>query len=198
MAQNTRTSNLDEFAHEEGPPSGGRRSRHRQPWWREPKYLGVAAVGGAVILILLSLALWGGETRQEAKLEDMAERMESMQTRLKKLEFQQSMILENVNDLQESGSQALQEDLQNLRNAVVELREQYQVIAGRVEERPEAEPAEAAEAPGEEVTRHTVQAGETLFSISQRYGVSVEELREWNDLGPEEFIHPDQELIVGE
>ena len=37
--------------------------------------------------------------------------------------------------------------------------------------KPEARPA-----------RHLVQKGETLFSLSARYGVSVKELKQWNKL----------------
>ena len=32
------------------------------------------------------------------------------------------------------------------------------------------------------VTYHTVAKGETLFRISQQYGVSIEQLKEWNNL----------------
>lgn len=37
-------------------------------------------------------------------------------------------------------------------------------------------------ADAEEVTIHTVETQETLFSISKQYGVSIAELRSWNDL----------------
>ena len=41
---------------------------------------------------------------------------------------------------------------------------------------------------------HTVQSGETLYRISQHYGVTVEQLRELNNLGPNTKIHPGQQL----
>ncbi len=31
-------------------------------------------------------------------------------------------------------------------------------------------------------TTHTVQQGETLFSIAQQYNIEVQQLRQWNDL----------------
>lgn len=37
---------------------------------------------------------------------------------------------------------------------------------------------------------HTVKLGDTLWGIAQTYGVSVEKLKEWNDLGA--VIHPGQ------
>jgi LysM repeat protein len=41
---------------------------------------------------------------------------------------------------------------------------------------------------------HQVQAGETLFRISRRYGLSVQQLRTYNDLAPNAAIYPGQKL----
>ncbi|REL39242.1 LysM peptidoglycan-binding domain-containing protein [Rhodohalobacter sp. SW132] len=43
---------------------------------------------------------------------------------------------------------------------------------------------------------HTVQSGETLFSISREYDVAVGDLRRWNDLDSDN-LSPGQELLVG-
>ena len=43
---------------------------------------------------------------------------------------------------------------------------------------------------------HEVKAGETLYSISRRYGVSVENLRRINKLAEEAFLHPGQRLKI--
>ncbi len=43
---------------------------------------------------------------------------------------------------------------------------------------------------------HTVQSGETLYSLSRRYGVSVDDIRIWNSLG-DATIKIGQELVVG-
>ncbi|WP_447971524.1 LysM peptidoglycan-binding domain-containing protein [Nitrospira sp. M1] len=42
---------------------------------------------------------------------------------------------------------------------------------------------------------HTVAKGETLFSISRQHGVSVNDLKDWNNL-PGNLITPGQKLIV--
>jgi membrane-bound lytic murein transglycosylase D len=42
---------------------------------------------------------------------------------------------------------------------------------------------------------HTVQQGETLFRISQRYGVPVDDLKKWNNL-PDNTIKIGQKLLV--
>lgn len=43
---------------------------------------------------------------------------------------------------------------------------------------------------------HQVQAGETLYRISRRYGLSVEQLRTYNDLAANADIYPGQKLIL--
>ncbi|MCA9471009.1 MAG: LysM peptidoglycan-binding domain-containing protein [Nitrospirales bacterium] len=42
---------------------------------------------------------------------------------------------------------------------------------------------------------HTVAKGETLFSISRQYGISVNNLKSWNNL-PSNLIKPGQKLVV--
>lgn len=41
---------------------------------------------------------------------------------------------------------------------------------------------------------HQVQAGETLYSIGRQYGLSVDQLRSYNNLAPNAAIHPGQKL----
>ena len=43
---------------------------------------------------------------------------------------------------------------------------------------------------------HTVQKGETLWSISQKHKTSVEAIRKLNNLTPEDKIHPGSNLLV--
>ncbi len=48
----------------------------------------------------------------------------------------------------------------------------------------------------EDSVYHEVKAKETLYQISRRYGLSVDDLRKLNRLTPETVIHPGQKLIV--
>jgi LysM repeat protein len=43
---------------------------------------------------------------------------------------------------------------------------------------------------------HTVKRGETLYSISKQYGISVDEIRHINNLRPNKPIQTDQKLLV--
>ena len=47
-----------------------------------------------------------------------------------------------------------------------------------------------------EIHYHQVQPGETLYRISLKYGISVEELRKLNNIGPEAVIYVGQKLKV--
>jgi outer membrane protein OmpA-like peptidoglycan-associated protein len=61
----------------------------------------------------------------------------------------------------------------------------------------ESEPAPAASKLTEpsKVT-HSVAAGETLFSISNKYGVSVDQLKSWNNIGSQNIISVGQKLVI--
>jgi hypothetical protein len=43
---------------------------------------------------------------------------------------------------------------------------------------------------------HEVVAGETLYRISRRYGLTVDELRRLNKLEPKSIIYPAQRLLI--
>ncbi|WP_111671332.1 LysM peptidoglycan-binding domain-containing protein [Algoriphagus litoralis] len=43
---------------------------------------------------------------------------------------------------------------------------------------------------------HTVAQGETLFAISRKYGVSVENLKSWNNIGSQNIISIGQKLVI--
>jgi membrane-bound lytic murein transglycosylase D len=66
-----------------------------------------------------------------------------------------------------------------------------------------ATPAKVEPAPTQKVETqtstysfHTVSAGETLFSISKRYGMSVEELKQLNSIGIQNLITVGQKLRI--
>ncbi|GAB3236386.1 LysM peptidoglycan-binding domain-containing protein [Algoriphagus aestuariicola] len=43
---------------------------------------------------------------------------------------------------------------------------------------------------------HNVSRGETLFAISKKYGVSVDELKSWNNIGSQNIISIGQKLVI--
>lgn len=61
---------------------------------------------------------------------------------------------------------------------------------------PQVQAPQPAAKPKKEINArlHLVRTGETLFSISQRYGITVEQLRSYNNIGPNAAIKPGQKL----
>lgn len=49
---------------------------------------------------------------------------------------------------------------------------------------------------GTEQLEYTVKSGDTLWDIAQNYSVSTQNLARWNNLTPENLLHPGQKLIV--
>jgi len=56
-------------------------------------------------------------------------------------------------------------------------------------------PVEQKASSGTEEVVHTVMQGETLYSISRKYGVAVEDMKKWNSL-PSNEISIDQQLTI--
>ena len=57
------------------------------------------------------------------------------------------------------------------------------------------ERAPAASA-GERVRRHALASGESLWSVAQRYKVSVEDLKRWNKITNTRTVRAGQQLLV--
>lgn len=43
---------------------------------------------------------------------------------------------------------------------------------------------------------HTVSSGETLFAISKKYGVTIDQLKKWNNIGSQNIISVGQKLVI--
>jgi len=57
-------------------------------------------------------------------------------------------------------------------------------------------PAPTKPAASTEKQYHTVQKGDTLYRISKKYGISVEDLRKLNDLSGDQALRAGQKLQV--
>ncbi|MET4106644.1 LysM peptidoglycan-binding domain-containing protein [Hymenobacter sp. UYP22] len=58
-----------------------------------------------------------------------------------------------------------------------------------------AKPTPAAPAPTPATVRHTVQTGETMYSVSRKYGVTIKQIMEWNNK-PDFSVKPGEVLLV--
>jgi N-acetylmuramoyl-L-alanine amidase len=84
-------------------------------------------------------------------------------------------------------------ELNNLKSNKVYARQKLII---KKEEKIEAKKTKTEKISEKEYIYHTVKRGETLESIARRYGVSVSEIRKWNNLGKGK-IRVGQRLIVG-
>ena len=82
-------------------------------------------------------------------------------------------------------------DLNNLKGSMSIVPGQKMKISGSSADKKSSKRGETAK-----VKYHKVRKGDTLSSIADRYGVSVADLKEWNDIGRKKSIQPGQKLKV--
>ncbi|MDJ0722036.1 MAG: LysM domain-containing protein, partial [Desulfobacterales bacterium] len=78
---------------------------------------------------------------------------------------------------------------------------QMQAALTQLERKPPPAPpqpkAKPAKTPPKPTTRvHTVQKGETLYQISRKYGMRVDDIRKLNGIGQDFKIYPGQKIKV--
>jgi len=174
--------------------------------------------GGILCLIVLFFVL--NPRPPQNKFPDVRPieaRLDKLEERLNKLEVIKDQV-KNIEDRLRiySESQASQQELekavQSNSEAISEIQKRLADIGSGV--RSSAKP-EAAASPSRQESAskvqgngksepaaadkhyHTVQKGETLFRISQKYGISLQKLQEINNIDPQKAIYPGQKLTVG-
>ena len=164
-------------------------------------YFMVAAGLGLVILVLAFVMLGNGADRQE-----MAKQISLLEKRLDDMEFRLGNLVQNTaagNDL--SSLQKTDEDLSRRFDALEKKLEGrlnqmnaalVKVQKQRVAPPPPAPKAKAPEPAAPQTRLHTVQKGETLYKISRKYGMSVDDLRKLNGIGQDFKIIAGQKLKV--
>lgn len=153
---------------------------------------GIAAV---VLLAAFFLLMGNGDRREgDEAWQDLAERLERIELRLDRLEEtakQVPAVIGRMEGLGKSMSR-LESDQRTLLDRMDRLSRRLEDLAKAP---PEATPS-TAPVSGKAAT-HTVERGETLFSIAKRYGLSVEELCRLNGIQSNDVIQPGQRLVVG-
>ncbi|WP_045215107.1 LysM peptidoglycan-binding domain-containing protein [Desulfonatronovibrio magnus] len=203
---------------QETPVSSGRRNvavnAGRQ---QENMIIYALAAAGAIILILIIVIFARGGSSPEypvAELREVIARMDTLEHRVMEIEGQ---LLGRDPFAAEPGQtadlraalEAQRETLDDLRQRFSEMEDQSARVASRPAPQPAPRPApepaprpappEPAAAPSADADHilHEVQPGENLFRIGLRHNISVDRIRELNNLSPNDAIHPGQKLIVG-
>ena len=161
---------------------------------------------GLLALIMLFVVLVPGNRKAEdnnrimvleAKLEQLEDRLvkcEGIDERLVRLETQGK------------NNQLIKSRLDRLESSFLKIANITKKLDNLQKRRVEVEPTKAVEpesaAVSKEATKeryHKVQAGDTLYNISRRYGVTVNALRRLNNLGPEEkTLQIGQKLLISQ
>lgn len=166
----------------------------------KPFYL---VIGGFLILIVLSIVVI-------ARTYSLAERVQllALESRLEQLENRLGAI-EGEGGLSQAGGQGNQlillterlDQLEaNMAARIGSLANQLNTMPPKPasDAAPKAKVTASAPGPEKETTAkiHTVKKGETLYRISHRYNLSVDQLRQYNGLDSNASIYPGQKLKV--
>lgn len=137
----------------------------------------------SIVLVVLFLSVTvftfggcGGETPKE-DLDLINGRLEQLENKILQLEAQFTETKESVTTL---GSH------------VKTLEERIDTFTKKIEKTPVPKQAISQE----KKEYHNVVRGDTLYSISKKYGLSVEEIRRLNNLNKNQSIQPGQKLMV--
>ena len=155
---------------------------------------------GALILIILLMLVLGGTrgtvTGLDKKLKKLEQRIDNLQDINDKVTqvLEQAQVFEPFNErfnrLEASMTLRMDQVVKGL-NAL-----RKKVAASRPKKTVSSRPAKVAKKTAKK-RYHTVRRGETLYSISRKYGLTVKKIRILNKLSHRALIHPGQKLLVG-
>ena len=188
---------VEEVAEDRGRTMNRRSSRRRSALGATGTGWGRAVFfGGIAVLILVAalVLLTGGEDPEEpVPWQDLSARLDALEARLDGMEasVQQIPALTGRIEGFAKSTGRMEADQRALRQRIEQFARRVKTQAGK------PTPAQAGtQASAGGGARHTVQKGETLFSIARRYGLSVEQLCRLNDMTKTSVIHPGQTLFV--
>jgi len=161
------------------PPGIGRNEETNQSpeWYQKLKmpymWIGLGLIGLVIIIVILFPR--SGDYGLEKKINSLDAKFEQVEGNLNRLVWIEARLDQMEEKIRE-----------------------FEVMMNTLEKFGKLSTQQTAKSP-EAVAKavyHRVRAGETLYGISRRYGVTIEELRRLNKLPKEATIYPDQKLLV--
>lgn len=176
---------------------------------------GVAAVVGGVALLALFFSP-APKTADALRIATLERRIEGLEQYLQKYDgvdekvtriWEQAQSFENFKTRFDRSEASMSLRMDHLAKSLDALQKKTDEALGKIETLDRVPPPAAVSAPppparkppvaqAAPATVHTVVAGDTLFSISQRYNISVEQLRSLNQLAERDVIVVGQKLTV--
>ncbi len=166
------------------------------------KILLFGGAGLLVLIILVVLLFLGGKEAPSEDLSLIQARLTRMEARIKAADALESRIQqfeEKEKDVRQSllktdlSIRTIKGDLNQLIEAFEGLQKKTPPVPQKVEVPKAVKEASIAQT---EKGYHLVSRGETLYRISKKYGISVDDLRRLNNMDPKALIHPGQKLLV--
>lgn len=188
---------VEEMAKERGRTMNRKRSIKEAgatSWWTTGTR-SVLLCGIIVVLFLTVLLLITGD-----KKADFPEEFQLINERLNKIEMSLQRLDGMAAEVRELAktTEGLSESIGSLERDRRATLTRIDKIYNRLDDLSKAASASSisTSTPPTGAARHTVKKGETLFSIAQRYGLSVDEISRLNGLGKNSIIQPGQDLLV--
>jgi membrane-bound lytic murein transglycosylase D len=158
------------------------------------KHIIAGILGKAWILPLTILFLLYGCANQDFSkdIKSIMDKLEQLEKKLATYEEQNKEIKELKQKVEEYKA-AIEEQLTKLTQRVAEKSPAIEAAKAPVQEKAAVQEKAIH---GEGTRYHTVSRGETLFSISKKYGISVAGLRRLNNLKEGQNIQTNQKLLI--
>lgn len=211
---------LNRAGHPRQSPAKGKTMRKFIPNTPEKLNMPLILAGGVILALIVGLIAIrpGDDSSSEHRM--LTERVARLESRIAALEAAEARHAQRLDELQPildgftetfQRFQAIPLEFEGLQKKIEYLNTRQGNLEKKLEATASARTVErrTADAPPtkEAVTRktsapkstkafHEVQASETLFSIGQRYGLSVDALRRLNNLNENDIIQPGQRLRV--
>ena len=161
----------------------------------------IGGIGLLIIVILSVIFLTGSsDVVDREQLQTLEEKIQGLEKKLATIGFI-DQALDRI-DNNEKELNLIMERIDRFEGTVTTQIDQIIKELGALHQKTGSAPAPRAKKPQptakstkEKQTKiHEVSAGETLYSISRRYGLTVDQLRTYNNIGPETAIRPGQRL----
>ena len=174
-------------------------------WFKMPEDIPYSWLAiGCLVLIILFVLIFPknkGEVSEKQflamemrlkKLEDRIEKIEDVDEKITRI-WEQAKDFEQFKIRFDRQEASLSLRLDNLTKDLNRM--QQQKVEAKPAKAQTVKTKQAADATSKQ-KYHTVSSGETLYSISRQYGLTVEKLRSMNKLSKNMAIHPGQKLLV--
>jgi len=162
----------------------------------------VGGIGLVIVVILFIVLLTGTKDTVDSK------QLQSLETRIQQLENKLTSIVGMDQTLDKLGKQeeklnSIGERFDSFNSAVSTQIDQIIKELGALQKKssqspaPQAQQTEQAAITGKKEAKpefHLVRPKETLWGISRQYGLSLDQLRSYNKIGPKGTIRPGQQL----